>query len=77
LIENSIIRLNKLITYRLGGLLKITIGMSASGQERPLNSIQILASEWLLSGAVSMGRRNTCLKPSMLIFGPEGFVGAS
>ena len=26
---------------------------------------------------VSMGRRNTRLKPSILVFGPDGFVGAS
>ena len=30
-----------------------------------------------LLGAVSMGRRNTRLKPSILVFGPDGFVGAS
>jgi len=33
--------------------------------------------ECLLWVAVSMGRRNTRLKPSILVFGPDGFVGAS
>ena len=36
-----------------------------------------LAIQWPLLAAVSMGRRNTRLKPSILGFGPDGFVGAS
>jgi hypothetical protein len=34
-------------------------------------------SECLLLAAVSMGQRNTGLKPHCLVFGPEGFAGAS
>jgi len=34
-------------------------------------------AQFLQRVAVSMGRRNTRLKPGILIFGPDGFVGAS
>ena len=36
-----------------------------------------LRPERLLMAAVSMGRRNTRLKSSIQVFGPDGFVGSS
>ncbi len=41
------------------------------------DSLIITVRERPLWVAVSMGRRNTRLKPSILVFAPEDFVGAS
>ena len=49
--------------------------MSASGQKRPLNSIQILASEWLLSGYTGhsplriSGGTIGCFRPEAVVDG--------
>ena len=48
--------------------------MSASGQKQPLSMLQILALERLVSGVISMGRRNTRIKPRHSGFGPEGLT---
>ena len=42
-----------------------------------LRSVATRLTDRLLWVAVSMGRRNTCLKPSILVVGPDGLVGAS
>ena len=54
-------------------------------RERPLwmkadvqrGTIKIKLPSVCYTPAISMGRRNTRLKPSILVFGPDGFVGAS
>ncbi len=46
-------------------------------KEDPPGIVSSEQPEWLLTTAVSMGQRNTGLKPCCLVFRPEDFAGAS
>ena len=46
-------------------------------ESEPQISLKLTNMDGRFPLAVSMGRRNTRLKPNILVFAPEGFVGAS